>query len=138
MFPIYDAMLYAKWCGCRLPSEIEWEKAARTLYSETNKAIPNKWPWGNIFKKELCNAESTVLLPVGQFPEGKSYFGILDMAGNVWEWTTSWYDIHTKKNRVIRGGGFRSPPYQARISYREGFFPQAYRDDIGFRCVRDP
>ncbi len=126
----YSAKLYAIWRGKRLPSEIEWERAA---HGEQYK----RWPWGNAFASGFANVESQSLEPVGKFPYSPSIFGLLDMSGNVWEWTDSWYQKDQDYDKVIRGGSYRSKREQATTNYREGFFPESYRDDIGFRCVKD-
>jgi formylglycine-generating enzyme required for sulfatase activity len=84
---LYDAMAFCHWVGCRLPTEVEWEKAA---------AGPEgaKYPWGNEWDPKRCNsresgaAHSTV--SVASFPNGASAYGVHGMAGNVWEWTLSW------------------------------------------------
>lgn len=136
----YDATLYARWEGKRLPLEAEWERAARgEIKSSASVSYKDlrQWPWGNIFISDYANVGGDTLLPVGQFVKGKSPFGIWDMAGNVWEWTDSWYHSNAPEDRVIRGGSFLSTPEQAKISYRDGFFADSHRHDIGFRCVRD-
>ena len=130
----YDANLYAAWRGKRLPLESEWEMAAHGTGSRKKNL---QWPWGDVFFPSFANVATPSLQPVGQFPQGKSAFGALDMAGNVWEWTNSWYDVEIKENRVIKGGSYRSIPFQARTTYRDGFFPQYHREDIGFRCVKE-
>lgn len=128
----YSASLYATWKGKRLPLETEWELAARGTGKQATR-----WPWGNKYFHGYSNVATGKLQPIKMYPQGKSSFGIFDMAGNVLEWTNSWYDVEIKQDRVIRGGSFKSTPFQARTTYRDGFFPLYYRNDIGFRCVKD-
>ena len=130
----YDANLYAAWRGKRLPLESEWEMAA---HGQGKRQKNLQWPWGDVFFPSFANVSGQTSVPVGHFPQGKSVFGVLDMAGNVWEWTNSWYDVEIKKDRVIKGGSYRSVPFQARTTYRDGFSPEYGREDIGFRCVKE-
>lgn len=138
----YDAVTYARWRGGRLPSEFEWEKAARGNH---------KWdyPWGNKFDSEKCNAQLDLdgfkTTPVGIFPEGASVFGVLDMAGNVWEWTASSflaYPGHTGSEvnfddsyYVTRGGSYWNPDIASRCSCRFQQDPRANYENLGFRIV---
>jgi len=127
----FGASAYAKWAGKRLPTEQQWEKAARG----TEGAI---YPWGNGFDKKLCNSRESGIrgtTPGDQFPSGKSRYGCFDMAGNVWEWTDSWYDKE-KEFRVVRGGSWIVGSIDCRCAYRFRDFPDDKSFDVGFRCAR--
>ena len=127
----HGAEAYAMWAGKRLPSEEEWEKAARGTEGA-------KYPWGNEFDGSLCNTRASGIggtSQVDKFPEGRSPFGCFDMAGNALEWTDSWYD-EEKKKRVLRGGSWIYNRYHAYCANRNRNYPEGRHDDIGFRCAR--
>ena len=127
-----DAEAYAGWAGCRLPAFEEWERATR---GDDERLFP----WGNEIDKPRCN---TVELgaggttPVGAFPDGVSPFGCYDMLGNVWEWTSTWYDEEDTHFRVVRGGAwYYNHDYSTCTSY--DFFSKEYTEFvIGFRIAR--
>jgi len=151
-----DAVAYARWRGCRLPTEVEWEVAARC---SSNFA----YPWGDSARADgapvanIAGAEDGYDLgpaAAGSFPHGRSCRGAEDMAGNVWEWVYDWYlpaawqrqaalgpaTVMTDSlfgQRVIRGGSWFDPISYARTTTRAGFDPDYGSDIIGFRCARD-
>ncbi len=154
----YGAAAYCQWRGGDLPTEAQWEKAAR---GET----ASLYPWGNIYdaaKANVCDTNCernwandaindgyTRAAPIGSFPEGSSQYGVFDMAGNVAELTADWQDgtyyqrspkINptgpTKGNfRIVRGGSFYFRIEEVRSSNRNGWLPTDRTDYIGFRCV---
>jgi formylglycine-generating enzyme required for sulfatase activity len=158
----YGAKAYAEWVGGRLPTEAEWEYAARGPEGQI-------YPWGNEFdgtRLNFCDVNCAFDLratgyddgyeetaPVGSFPDGASWCGALDMAGNVWEWVADWYDgdyyarspsenpggPEEGDRRVVRGGAFLTIENGVRCAARlDGTHPRYRYGDFGFRVVVSP
>ncbi len=140
-----DAQAYCRWRARRLPSEAVWEFAARGLDGR-------RYPWGDEPPRQGAAARANFgavpccapddadgylkIAPVGRFAAGASPFGVLDMAGNVWEWTSSAFPGRAGMV-ALRGGGWGNNPYCLRASYRHANPPDIGLDMVGFRCAGD-
>lgn len=128
-----SAVAYSEWLGARLPSEAEWEKAARGIEGRL-------YPWGNEFIAAHCNTSesgSDGTRPVDAHPGGASPYGVLDMAGNVWEWTATNYDEEGIW-RILKGGAWDYKGIKdTHCAYRVYFRPDFRNGAVGFRCCWD-
>jgi formylglycine-generating enzyme required for sulfatase activity len=152
-----DAVEYCSWLSrhtaryVRLPTEAEWEKAASWDCEADRKRV---YPWGNVFDSSKCNTRDSEILDttavVDYSPGGDSPYGIADMAGNVYEWTSSLvrdypYDADDGREdpaddgkRVLRGGSWREARPSTRCAARTGGDPTMVSGEVGFRCAMDP
>jgi len=146
-----DAKAYCDWADRRLPTEAEWEKAAGWDDEKKEKRV---YPWGDSIDCTLANywANNGACIgdttKVGSFPSGVSFYGLMDMAGNVWEWVNSLYqsypysagddreNLSVGDSRVFRGGSWSDVDYYGRTSNRGGGSPRNSDNLIGFRCAR--
>jgi len=132
-----DTKAYCDWAVVALPTEAQWEKAARGVSGR-------QYPWGDAFdtsKLQRCkemNEDASGTAAVGSFPSGASPYGIMDMAGNVWQWCADWYD-DKQDTRVLRGGSWLYyNPVFFRCCCRLRNTPSDRDFDDGFRCCAPP
>ena len=154
-----EADHYCDELGGRLPTEAEWERAARG----DDRGGERTFSWGRFWNDRLCNHGRAggrpdgvdgfrYAAPVGAYPYARSAHGLLDMSGNVWEWTADTFveryyqrssavdplGPEAGRGRIIRGGSWRTPPHTHRVTYRLAIPETATAPDLGFRCAYDP
>lgn len=138
-----DAVAYAQWTNRRLPTEEEFEKACRGTDAR-------RWTWGNTFDKSRANVGQDTTTPVSAHPTGVSPYGAFEMAGNVWEWNSTWYELYPgsppnrtverfvgRKVKSVRGGSYGSDVGSARCADRGNKQPDEPGPSLGFRTAMD-
>jgi iron(II)-dependent oxidoreductase len=148
----HEADAYARWAGKRLPTEVEWEKAA----SWSPEGVKRRWPWGDAdVDSSRANLGGALFrpAPVGAYPAGVSAYGCHQMIGDVWEWTSSDFEPHPgfatfpyreysevffgSGYKVLRGGSWGASPLAVRPTFRNWDYPIRRQIFAGFRCARD-
>ncbi len=147
----YEADAYARFAGKRLPTEAEWEKAARW---QPNQSSCTTYPWGDALPtSQHCNHDHWIghTTPVDAYPKGRSALGCDDMLGNVWEWTADWFQGYPRfkpypyagysqtyfdgRHKVLRGGSWATRPWSLRSTFRNWYHPDVRQIFAGFRCA---
>ena len=147
----FEADAYARWAGGRLPSEAEWEKAAAW---DPTQGVARRFPWGDAaWDASRANLDQERLEPAraSAYPEGRSAYGCLQMLGDIWEWTDSWFSAYPgfesfpypeysqpffgREYRVLRGGSFASRALVVRNTFRNWDWPQRRQIFAGIRCA---
>lgn len=146
----YEAAAYAKWAGYRLPTEAEWQVAA-SWRIRSSAHVLRRYPWGDALDRSRCNIWATGVggtAPVTEYKEGAAPNGVLQLVGNVWEWTASDFEVTDDQGRPVvgdmlmksvRGGAYDTYfPAQATSCFRTGLASLVRAHNTGVRCALDP